>query len=52
LRGEGLQPEDFIDRKEARKMDPFAQFAVVASDEAIRDSGLKLETDEKRNAPA
>lgn len=26
---------DFIDRKEARKLDKFAQYAVVASDEAI-----------------
>jgi len=32
--------EDFIDRREARRMDPFAQYAMVASDEAIRDSGL------------
>jgi 3-oxoacyl-[acyl-carrier-protein] synthase II len=44
----GFKAEDFIDRKEARKMDPFTQFAVVASDEAIRDSGLKLETDEQK----
>jgi 3-oxoacyl-[acyl-carrier-protein] synthase II len=26
----GFNPEDFIDRKEARKMDPYTQFAVVA----------------------
>lgn len=31
---------NFMDRKEARKMDPFAQFAVVAADEAILDSGI------------
>ena len=31
---------DFIDRKEARKMDRFTQYAMVASDEAIADSGL------------
>ncbi len=30
----------FIDRKEARKMDLFAQYAVVSSDEALRDAGL------------
>jgi len=30
--------EDFIDRKEARRMDKFAQYALVASDEAILDS--------------
>jgi 3-oxoacyl-[acyl-carrier-protein] synthase II len=36
----GFNPEDFLDRKEARKMDPFAQFALVCSDEALKDSGL------------
>lgn len=34
---------DFIDRKEARKLDKFAQYAVVASDEAIVDSKLVVE---------
>lgn len=32
--------EDFMDRKEARKMDRFTQYAIVASDEAILDAGL------------
>ena len=36
--------EQFIDRKEARKMDPFTQYAMVAADEAMGDSGLNLET--------
>ncbi len=31
-----------MDRKEARKMDPFAQYAMVAVDEAIKDSNLPL----------
>jgi 3-oxoacyl-[acyl-carrier-protein] synthase II len=44
----GFDPTAFMDRKEARKMDPFAQFSVVASDEAIRDSGLTVETDEQK----
>ncbi|PKG53541.1 MULTISPECIES: beta-ketoacyl-ACP synthase II [Olleya] len=35
---------DFLDRKEARKMDRFTQYAMVASDEAIADSKLDLET--------
>ena len=39
----GFNPEDFFDRKEARKMDPFAQFALVCSDEAVKDSGLLTE---------
>ena len=35
---------DFFDRKEARKTDKFAQYAMVASDEAILDAKLNLET--------
>jgi 3-oxoacyl-[acyl-carrier-protein] synthase II len=33
---------NFMDRKEARKMDPFAQYAMVAVDEAVKDSQLPL----------
>ena len=36
--------EQFIERKEARKMDPFTQYAMVAAEEAMGDSGLNLET--------
>ena len=35
---------DHFDRKEARKMDPFTQFAMVAADQAVVDSGLNLES--------
>lgn len=35
----GFEPTDFIEKKEARKMDRFTQFAVVASNEALKDSG-------------
>ncbi len=35
--------QDFIDRKEARKMDPFTQYAMVTVEEAMKDSGLDLE---------
>ena len=35
--------EEFIHRKEARRLDPFSQFALVVSEEAIQDSGLDLE---------
>lgn len=35
--------EDFIDRKEARKMDRYAQYAIVSSDEAVRDAEFNLE---------
>jgi 3-oxoacyl-[acyl-carrier-protein] synthase II len=39
--------EDFFDRKEARKLDKFAQYALVASDEAIKDSGIDLNVVDK-----
>lgn len=39
----GLDLDQFLERKEARKMDPFAQYAMIAADEAIKDSGLDLE---------
>lgn len=38
---------DFINRKDARKMDKFAQYAMVASDEAIADAKLNLEEVDK-----
>ena len=34
---------DHLDRKEARKMDPFTQYAMIVADEAVNDSGI-LET--------
>jgi 3-oxoacyl-[acyl-carrier-protein] synthase II len=40
----GFNIEDHMDRKEARKLDRYAQFAMVASDQAIADAGLNLET--------
>ena len=36
--------EDYFDRKEARKLDKFAQYALVASDEAIKDAGIDLDS--------
>ncbi len=38
---------NFIDKKEARRMDPYTQYAVVTSDEAVKDSGLDLEKVDK-----
>jgi len=38
----GFDVGNFIDRKEARKMDPFAQYAMVVADEAIKDANLPL----------
>lgn len=39
----GFDVENFIHRREARRMDPFAHFAMVTADEAIINSGLDLE---------
>lgn len=39
-----FDPRDFMDAKAARRMARFAQFAVAAAGEAIRDSGLNLDT--------
>ncbi|GAB1445430.1 MAG: beta-ketoacyl-ACP synthase II [Cyclobacteriaceae bacterium] len=38
----GFDVSNFMDRKEARKMDPFAQYAMVVADEAIKDAHLPL----------
>jgi 3-oxoacyl-[acyl-carrier-protein] synthase II len=38
-----FNPEDHFDRKEARKLDMYAQFALIAADEAMKDSGLDPE---------
>lgn len=45
----GFDPLDFIEKKEARKMDPFIQYAVAAAHLAVEDSGIpkaKLEGDD------
>ncbi|HEY0066696.1 MAG TPA: beta-ketoacyl-ACP synthase II [Flavisolibacter sp.] len=38
-----FDPVNFLDRKEARKLDRFTQTAVVASDQAVRDAGISKE---------
>jgi len=35
--------EDYLDKKEARKMDPFVQYALVSTEEAVKDAGLDFE---------
>lgn len=37
---------DYIDRKEARKMDLYAQYAVAAAKQAVEDSGINIETED------
>jgi 3-oxoacyl-[acyl-carrier-protein] synthase II len=39
----GFEPTNFFDRKEARKLDRFAQTALVASDQAVSDAGISKE---------
>ncbi|MDK2978992.1 MAG: 3-oxoacyl-[acyl-carrier-protein] synthase, partial [Bacteroidales bacterium] len=38
-----FDPKDHFDRKEIRKLDLFAQFALYAADQAVKDSGVDLE---------
>src|SRR5690554_3442963 len=40
-------PEDYFERKEARRLDRFAQYVLISSDEAILDSGIDLEKVDK-----
>ena len=39
----GFDPLNYMDRKLSQRVDPFTQYALVASEEAIVDSGLNLE---------
>lgn len=41
---ENYNPEDYFDRKEARRFDPVTQYAMITSDEAVKDSGIDLDT--------
>ena len=43
-------PEQYFDRKELRKLDRFCQFALIASDEAIKNSGVDFNTVDKTRA--
>jgi 3-oxoacyl-[acyl-carrier-protein] synthase II len=43
----GYDSKNFFDRKEANKLDLYSQYALVATDEAITDSGLDLEKVDK-----
>lgn len=41
-----FNPQDFMDRKAAKRMEPFSQYAVVAAKQAIDDSGLDIEKED------
>ena len=43
-------PNQYFDRKDLRKFDPFIQFALIAADEAVKDSGLDLNAIDKEKA--
>ena len=43
----GLDVNAYIDRKEARKMDRYTQLAIVAAKQAVEDSAMDLETEDK-----
>jgi 3-oxoacyl-[acyl-carrier-protein] synthase II len=45
-----FKPELYFDRKELRKLDRFCQFALIASDEAIKDSNIDLNAIDKTRA--
>ena len=40
----GFDPKEHFDRKELRKLDRYAQFALISTDEAVQDCGIDLET--------
>jgi 3-oxoacyl-[acyl-carrier-protein] synthase II len=46
----GFNSEDFFDRRESRRLDLFTQYALVSSDEAVKDSGLDIESIDKLRA--
>lgn len=42
------EPTEYFDKKEVRKMDLYTQFGIIAAREAIKDSGLDLEQENKK----
>ena len=43
----GFNPEDWLDKKEARRIDPYAQYAMAVAQQAVKDSGLDVEAIDK-----
>ena len=41
-----FNPQDFMDRKAAKRVEPFSQYAVAAAKQAIDDSGLDIEKED------
>lgn len=40
---DGFDPEEYLDAKQARRVDPFSQYALVTADQAVQDAGLDPE---------
>lgn len=47
LRGYEGPPETFVDKREAKRLDPFAQFAISGAVEAVRDSGIDFQKEDR-----
>jgi 3-oxoacyl-[acyl-carrier-protein] synthase II len=43
----GFDPNNYMDKKEARRMDPFTHFGIAAAGEAVKDSSLNFEKEDK-----
>ena len=43
----GFDPLTVMDRKEARKVDPYVQYSLAVVKEALQDSGMDLDTEDK-----
>ena len=41
-----LNPEEYLDKKEIRRVDEFIQFGLIASDQCVIDSGLNLDLED------
>lgn len=41
-----FEPTDYIDKKEARKMDRYTQLALIAAEAAMKDAGLDMEKED------
>lgn len=46
----GFNPQNYMDRKLAQRTDPFTQYAIVSTAEAIKDSGIDFEKIDKERA--
>ncbi len=43
----GFDPKDYMDRKDARKMDRYCQLAMASAEEGVKDAGIDLDTVDK-----